>query len=64
MFSNKYLEFLKEMPNSFKKQILNPWSVSNKTINEVEDIPKVATFNSYLHLSYKNTQLLFYDSAF
>ena len=64
MFSNEYCEFLKEMPNSFKKRPLSLWWVSNKTIMEVENITKVATFNSYLHLSYKNTQLLFYDSAF
>ena len=28
------------------------------------DITNAATFKSFLHLSYKNTQLLFFDSAF
>ena len=64
MLSNEYCEFLKEMPNSFEKRPLNFWWVSNKTIMKVENVTKVATFNSYLHLSYNNTQLLFYDSAF
>ena len=31
---------------------------------KVENITKAATFNSFLHLSYKKTQLLFCDSAF
>ena len=31
---------------------------------EVGNITKAATFKSFLHLSYKNTQLLFCDSAF
>ena len=28
------------------------------------NITNAATFKSFLHLSYKNTQLLFFDSAF
>ena len=31
---------------------------------EVGTIGKAVTFKSFLHLSYKNTQLLFCDSAF
>ena len=50
---------LKEMRNSFKKWPLKLWWISNKTIMEVGNITKVATFKSFLHLSYKNTQLLF-----
>ena len=55
---------LKETPNSFKKWSLNLWWSSNKTIIEVENITKAATFNSFLHLSYKNTQLLFLWQCF
>ena len=55
---------LKEMRNSFNKGPLNLWWISNKTIVEVGNIAKAATFKSYLHLSYKNTQWLFCDSAF
>ena len=46
---------LKETRNSFKKWPLNLWFISNKSIVEVENITKAATFNSFLHLSYKNT---------
>ena len=31
-----------------------------KTIIEVRNITKAATFKSFLHLSYKNTQLLYF----
>ena len=31
---------------------------------EVGNITKASTFKSFPHLSYKNTQLLFCDSAF
>ena len=31
---------------------------------EIGNIKKAATFKSFLHLSYKNTQLLFCDRAF
>ena len=55
---------LKEMRNSFNKWPLNLRWISNKTIVEVGNIAKDATFKSYLHLSYKNTQWLFCDSAF
>ena len=51
---------LKETINSFKKWPLNLWHISNKTIMEVENIIKSATFKSFLHLSNKNTQLLFF----
>ena len=54
---------LKEKQNSFKNWPLNLWWISNKTIMEVGNITKAATFPSFLHLSYKNTTLLFWDSA-
>ena len=38
----------------------NLWWISNKSIIEVWSITKAATFNSFLHLNYKNTQLLFF----
>ena len=59
----KYL-ILKETCNSFKKWSLNLWWISNKTIIEVENIAKAVTFNSFLHLHYKNTQLLFLWQCF
>ena len=34
--------------------------ISNKTIMEVGNITKAATFKSFFHLSYKITQLLFF----
>ena len=46
---------LKETHNSFKKHPLNPWCISGKTIIEVGNITKAATFKICLHLSYKNT---------
>ena len=49
---------LKETRNSFKKWPLNLWWISNKTIIEVGNITKATTFESFLYLSYKNTQLL------
>ena len=52
------------MRNSFKKWPLHLWWISDKTIIEVGNITKAATLKSVLHLSYKNTQLLFCDSAF
>ena len=42
-----------------KKWPLKLWWISNKTIMEVGNNAKAATFKSFLHLSYKNTQLLF-----
>ena len=33
--------------------------ISNKTIMEVGNIIKAATFKGFLHLTYKNTQQLF-----
>ena len=50
---------LKETYNSLKKWPLILWWVSNKTIMEVGNIKKAATFKSFLHLSYKNLQWLF-----
>ena len=50
---------LKKTHNSFKKWPLKLWWISNKTIIEVEFITKATTFKSFLHLSYKNTQLPF-----
>ena len=37
--------------------------MSNKTIMEVGNTITVATFKSFLHLSYENTQLLFFMTA-
>ena len=51
---------LKETSNSFKKWPLNLWWISNKTVMEVGNITKAATFKSFRHLCYKNTQLLFF----
>ena len=50
----------KETHNSSKKWRLNLWWISNKTIMEVKNITRAATFKSFLHLSYENTQLLFF----
>ena len=36
----------------------NLWWILNKTIMEIGNITKAATFKSFLHLTYKNTQLL------
>ena len=55
---------LKETHNSFKKWPLKLWWISKKTIMEVGNITKAATFISFLHLTYINTQLLFCDSFF
>ena len=49
---------LTETRNSFKKWPLNLWWTSNKTIMEIGNITKTASFKSFLYLSYKNTQLL------
>ena len=51
---------LKETRNSFKKWPFDLWWISNKTIMEVENVTKAATFISFLHLNYKNIQLLFF----
>ena len=50
--------WLKETHNSFKK-----W-FSNKTVIEIGNVRKTATFKSFLHQSYKNTQLSFFVSVF
>ena len=41
---------------------LNIWWISNKAIMEAGNITKAATFKSFLHLSYKYTQLPFCDN--
>ena len=48
----------------FKKCPLNLWWISNKTIMEVGNITKARTFNSFLHLTYKKTQILFFVTVF
>ena len=64
---------LKETRNSFKKWPLNLLWPLNKSIMEIENITKTATFKSFLHLSYKITSFtsitsscnyFFCDSAF
>ena len=55
---------LNEMRKSFKKWPLNPWWIWNKVIMEVGNITKAAYFKSFLHLSYKNTQLLLFVTVF
>ena len=52
------LYYLKETRNSFINGPLNLWWILNKTIIEIEIITKATTFKSFLHRSYKNTQLL------
>ena len=51
---------LKEMHNSFKRWPLNLWQISNKTIIEVLNITKAATFKSFLHKSYKKHKITFF----
>ena len=55
---------LKERRNPFKKWPLNLWWISNKTIVEVGNTTKAATFKNFLHLSYQNTHLLFCVTVF
>ena len=62
--SHWLIDWLKETHNSFKKWPLNLWWISSKTIIEVRNITKVATFKSSLHWSYKNLQLLFLWQCF
>ena len=50
---------LKETRNSFKKWPFNLWWISKKIIMKIGNVIKAATFKSFLHQSYKNTQLLF-----
>ena len=50
---------LKETRNLFKKWPLNLSWISKKAITGVGNITKTATFKSFLHLSYKNKQLVF-----
>ena len=44
-----YQLHLKETRNSMEKWPLNLWWISNKTIMEVGNITKAATFKSFLH---------------
>ena len=44
----------------FVQKELNLWWICNKTLMKVGNITKAATFKSFFHLSYKNTQLLFF----
>ena len=55
---------LKKTRSLFKKWSLNLWWISNKTIIEVENITKGASFKSLLYLSHKDTQLLFLWQCF
>ena len=50
---------LKETHDSFKKCPLNLWWMLKKTIMEIRNSTKAATFKIFLHLSYKNTLLSF-----
>ena len=43
-----------------QKVTFEPLIDLKKTIMEVGNITKTATFKSFLHVSYKNTQLLFF----
>ena len=66
-YSLKYQSFsftIKETSSVFKKWPLNLWWTSNKTIMEVGNITKAATFKIFLHISYKITQLLFLWQCF
>ena len=47
-----------------QKVIFNLWWISNKTVIEIGNVRKTATFKSFLHQSYKNTQLSFFVSVF
>ena len=51
---------LNETCNSFNKWPLNLSWISKKTIMEVGNFTEAAIFKSFLHLSYKKTQLLFF----
>ena len=51
---------LKGTRNSFKRLPLNLWWFTNKAIILVWNIIQAATFKSFLYLSYKNKQLLFF----
>ena len=64
--SNKLDFTWKERPNSFKKWPSKLWWISSKIIKEVGNITTAATFyafKSFLQLSYKNTQLIFFVTA-
>ena len=62
--------YLKETHNLFKKWPLNLWWISKKKKNHYGSwkyyycyFQKAATSKSFLHLSYKNIQLLFFVTA-
>ena len=63
-YDNEIKLSLKETRNSSKKWPLNLSWISNKTMIEVGNITKAATFKSFLHLSHKNTQLIFLWQSF
>ena len=52
-------KYLKGNAQFVQKVTFEPLMVSNKTIIKVENITKAASFESFLYLSYKNTQALF-----
>ena len=55
---------LKETCNSFQRWPLKLSWIASKSLIEVGNITKAATFKSFLHLSYKNTQILFLWQCF
>ena len=59
-----FLTCLKEKRNPFKKRPLNLWWISNKTIVEVGNTTKAATFKNFRNLSYQDTHLLFCVTVF
>ena len=42
------------------KETCNSWWISNKTIMEIGNASKAATFKYFLHQNYKNTELLLF----
>ena len=56
--------WLKETHNSFKKWFSTFDGFKKKTVIETGNVRKTATFKSFLHQSYKNTQLSFFVSVF
>ena len=57
IFKCNKIVYLKKTSILLKKWPLNLWWSLNKSIREVVNITKAATFKSFLHLSYKNTQI-------
>ena len=48
-------EILKRNEQFVQKVTFELWRTSNKTIMEIGNVTKAATFKSFLHQSYKNT---------